>query len=146
MYLQLVTEYNVTSISGTQPRKNMVMGKVDTSDLMMIITWAMDISSQPPKLKWASWTHTTPYILLKMKGNLMLKDLDNKLILCCKFMNDKNILLVIWSVSLNSHKTLCVQIAANENHRKPIRAITRLAIHYHNNYTAPPPPPPASEY
>ena len=30
-------------ISGTQPRKNMTtMGKVDTSDLIMIITWAMD--------------------------------------------------------------------------------------------------------
>ena len=39
------------------------MGKFDTSDLMMIITCAMDISSQSPKLKWASWTHTTPYML-----------------------------------------------------------------------------------
>ena len=41
--------------------ENMItMGKVDTSDLMMIITWAIDISFQSPKLKWASWTHTTP--------------------------------------------------------------------------------------
>ena len=46
----------------TTTAKNMIMDKVDTSDLMMIITWAMDISSQSPKLKWASWTHTTPYI------------------------------------------------------------------------------------
>ena len=45
------------------------MGKVDNSDLMMIITWAMDISFQSPKLKWASWTHTTPYIIMTMKGN-----------------------------------------------------------------------------
>ena len=30
--MQLVTEYNVTSISGTQPRKNMIMGKVDNSE------------------------------------------------------------------------------------------------------------------
>ena len=44
MYMQQVTEYDVTHISVTQPRKNMIMGKVDTSDLMMIITWAMDIS------------------------------------------------------------------------------------------------------
>ena len=33
-------------MSGTQPRKNMTtMGKVDTSDSMMIITRAMDILS-----------------------------------------------------------------------------------------------------
>ena len=39
-----VTEYDVTYISGTQPRKNMMtIGKIDTSDLMMIITWAMDM-------------------------------------------------------------------------------------------------------
>ena len=57
-----MTEYNVTNILGTQPLKNMIMGKVDTSNLMMI-TWAMDISFQSPKLKWSSWTHTTPYIL-----------------------------------------------------------------------------------
>ena len=37
--MQQVTEYDVTNLSGTQPRKNMItMGKVDTSDLMMIIT------------------------------------------------------------------------------------------------------------
>ena len=44
--------------------ENMIMGKVDTSDLMMIISSAMDISSQSPKLKWASWTHTTQYIYI----------------------------------------------------------------------------------
>ena len=48
--MQQVTEYDVTNISGTQPRKNMTtMGKVDTSDLMMIITWAIDISFQSPR-------------------------------------------------------------------------------------------------
>ena len=55
------------AISGTQPRKNMIMGKVDTSDLIMIITWAMDISSQSPKLKWASWmwnVYATQYVTL----------------------------------------------------------------------------------
>ena len=36
--MQKVTEYDVTNITGTQPQKNMIMGKVDTSDLMMIIT------------------------------------------------------------------------------------------------------------
>ena len=38
MYMQKVTEYDVTNISDTQPRKNMItMGMVDTSDLMTII-------------------------------------------------------------------------------------------------------------
>ena len=65
MYIQYVTEYNVTNISDTRPRKSMItMGKVDTSDLMMIITWAINISFQSPALKWVSWTHTTPYILM----------------------------------------------------------------------------------
>ena len=53
------------NISDTRPRKNMItMGKVDTSDLMMIITLAINISFQSPELKWVSWTHTTPYILM----------------------------------------------------------------------------------
>ena len=63
--MQYVTEYDVTNISDTRPRKNMItMGKRDTSDLMMIITWAVNISFQSPELKWVSWTHTTPYILM----------------------------------------------------------------------------------
>ena len=40
------------------------MGKVDNSDLMMIITCAINISFQSPELKWVSCTHTTPYILM----------------------------------------------------------------------------------
>ena len=52
MYMQLVTEYDETNISDTQPRINIVtMGTVDTSELMMIKTWAIDISFQSPKLK-----------------------------------------------------------------------------------------------
>ena len=63
--MQYVTEYDVTNISDTRPRKNMItMGKVVTSDSMMIITWATNISFQSPELKWVSWTHTTPYILM----------------------------------------------------------------------------------
>ena len=63
--MQDLTVSNVTNISDTRPRKNMItMGKVDTSDLMMIITWAINISFQSPELKWVSWTHTTPYILM----------------------------------------------------------------------------------
>ena len=42
----------------------LTMGKVDISDLNMIITWAINISFQSPVLKWVSWTHTTPYILM----------------------------------------------------------------------------------
>ena len=42
MYMQYVTEYTVTNISDTRPQTNMItMGKIDTSDLMMIITWAV---------------------------------------------------------------------------------------------------------
>ena len=58
---------NKHDVTNTQPRKTMItMGKVDTSDLMMITTWAIDISSQSPILKWASWTHTTPYIIMRI--------------------------------------------------------------------------------
>ena len=49
--------------------ENITLGNVDTSDLMMIIAWAIDISFQSPILKWANWTHTTPYIVMKIKGN-----------------------------------------------------------------------------
>ena len=48
----------------TTTENMLTMGKFDTSDLMMTITWAMDISFQSPKLKWTSWTHTTPYIVM----------------------------------------------------------------------------------
>ena len=45
IYMQYATENDVTNISGTWPWKNMItMGKVDTSDLMMMITWPIDIS------------------------------------------------------------------------------------------------------
>ena len=30
----------------------------------MIITWAINLSFQSSQLKWVSWTHTTPYILM----------------------------------------------------------------------------------
>ena len=60
-------EYGSTTISDTQPRKNMTtMGKVDTSDLMMIIKWNINISFQSPKLEWARST-MQPHIL--QKGN-----------------------------------------------------------------------------
>ena len=45
------------------------LGIYCTSDLMMMATRAIDISFQSPKLKWVSWTHTTPYIVMTMKGN-----------------------------------------------------------------------------
>ena len=65
MYMQYVTEYDVINISDTRPQKNMItMGKIDTSYLMMIVTWGINISFQSPELKWVSWTHTTPYILM----------------------------------------------------------------------------------
>ena len=58
-----LTAYDGTTTSGTQPRRNMsIMGKVDTSDLMMIIRWFINLSSRSPKLEWASLTHTTSHI------------------------------------------------------------------------------------
>ena len=58
---QQVTEYDATNISGTQPRKTWShLGKVDASDLMMIIILAIDVSFQSPKLKWASRTQYNP--------------------------------------------------------------------------------------
>ena len=32
--------------------------------MMMMITWAINIAFQSPELKWVSWTHTTPYTLM----------------------------------------------------------------------------------
>ena len=62
-----MTEYGSTTISDTQPRNNMTtMGKVDTSDLMMIIQWVTNISFQSPKLEWPV-QHMQPHIL--QKGN-----------------------------------------------------------------------------
>ena len=39
-----VTAYDGTTTSGTQPRQNITtMGKIDTSDLIMMIRWVMTI-------------------------------------------------------------------------------------------------------
>ena len=60
-YMQYVTEYYVTNISDTQPRKNMItMRQVDTSDLMMIITWAIDISFQSPRTEMGQLNTCNP--------------------------------------------------------------------------------------
>ena len=54
------TPYDGTTTSGIQPRKHMTtMGKCNTSDLMKPF--------RPPKLEWASSTHTTPYIAKKIR-------------------------------------------------------------------------------
>ena len=53
------TAYDCTTSPGTQPWKNKTrMGKVDTSDLIMIKQLAMTISSRSAKLEWVSLTHT----------------------------------------------------------------------------------------
>ena len=44
------------------------MGKVDTSDLMMIITWAIDISFQSLVLKWAKSLLVCLRILVVVSG------------------------------------------------------------------------------
>ena len=58
-----MTEYDVTNISGIKTRKNMkTMRKVDTSDLMMIITRAIDILFKSPYLN-GPVEHIKPLIL-----------------------------------------------------------------------------------
>ena len=67
IYVKL-TAYDGTTTSGTQPPKNMTtMGKVDTSDLTMIMRWVINISSRSPELQWTSLTHTTPLIGKKIR-------------------------------------------------------------------------------
>ena len=62
------TAYDDTTSSGTQPQKILkTMGMVDTSDLMMIIRWIINISSQSPELEWASLTHTNPHVVKKIR-------------------------------------------------------------------------------
>ena len=57
------TAYDDKTTLGTQPRKNMTtMEKVDTSDLMMIVRWVMDMSSRSTKFEWASSTYATSHI------------------------------------------------------------------------------------
>ena len=57
-----------TSQAHNHGQNMIIMGKIDTSDSMMIITWAI-VSFQSPKLKWASWRQTTLYIVMTIKGN-----------------------------------------------------------------------------
>ena len=67
IYMKL-TAYDGTTTSDTQPKKIMtIMGEVDTSDLMMIMMWVINISSQSPRLGWASLTHTTPHVVKKQR-------------------------------------------------------------------------------
>ena len=55
-----MTVYNSSITSGTQRLTNMsTMGKVDTSDLVMMIRF-LNISPRSPYLEWASLTHSTP--------------------------------------------------------------------------------------
>ena len=59
MYMK-PTVYNGTTTPDTQPRKNMItVGKVDTSELMMIIRYVINTFSRSHKLEWDSLTHTT---------------------------------------------------------------------------------------
>ena len=51
------------------------MGKMDTSDLMMIITWAIDISFQSPILKWARF-----FFFVLSYCSLILRYFDMKLL------------------------------------------------------------------
>ena len=57
LYEQLA-EYDGT----TNSDNNMTtIGKVDTSDLMMMIRWITNVSSRSPRPEWITWTNTAPY-------------------------------------------------------------------------------------
>ena len=61
--MKQLTRYDGTATSVSEPRKNMAtIGKVDTSDLMMIIRWFTNIYSELPKHARFSW-HIQTYIL-----------------------------------------------------------------------------------
>ena len=49
------------------PENVTTMGKVYTSDLMMIIRWIINVSSRSPKLEWASLTYTTLHVMYEEK-------------------------------------------------------------------------------
>ena len=76
-----------THLRHTATENILTMGKVDTSDLVMTVTRAINISFQSPKLKWASWTHATPYILIFSNLSLLLLSLLLSL-LCLYFWYD----------------------------------------------------------
>ena len=86
------------------------MGKVDTSDLMMMITWAIDSSFQSPILKWASWTHTTPYytksyhlLYFSVSYHIMLSS-EYQLALIIWYNFSSNVLWFFWSNSSLNHR------------------------------------------
>ena len=61
IYMKCTTYYGTTT-SGTQPRKNMTtMGKINISDLVMMLRWVMNMSCRPPICGWASLTHSPTY-------------------------------------------------------------------------------------
>ena len=53
--------YDGTAASDTQPRKNMIRGKVDTSDFTIKIRLTTYRSSWSSKHKRVSWIHTRPF-------------------------------------------------------------------------------------
>ena len=79
--------------------KMTAMGQVDTSNMMMIIRWVLNISSRLPTIEWASSTHTTPYIAQKIRKvteiiNYILDTLPTEytmmFVLCWKGENNGN--------------------------------------------------------
>ena len=92
------TAYDGTTTPGTQPRKKMTMGQVDTSDLMMIKRRVTNISSWSPKLEWASLTHTTPYIVVTERTDYILDTLSTEYTQQA-FMHTYNLSLYVFNAS-----------------------------------------------
>ena len=59
--------YDTTASDTIQEKKIDELGKVDSSDLMMIIRWVMNICFRSSKLEWASLSNTTLHISMKIR-------------------------------------------------------------------------------
>ena len=66
-FSQLSYDVTYNNLKHTTTENLTIMGKVNTSYLMTIIRWIINISARSPKLEWASLTHTTPYIANKIR-------------------------------------------------------------------------------
>ena len=133
MYMPYVTQYDETNISDTRPRKNMItIGKVDTSDLMMIITRAINISFLSPELKWVSRTHTSPYIsltkVIEKNSSMLDTPPQDKLYRRLQFFNacEQSCIMMIMGGSKMSKTEYDLKAILSQSSKVDRR-------HYHNN-------------
>ena len=90
-------------VSGKRP-----MGNVKTSYLIIMITWALDISLQSTKLKWTSWfvafivvgiMHVVTMMIISLIKMITIVIMINKMIVVIKLA----LIGMIWIPNLNLH-------------------------------------------